>query len=136
MARILIIDDNPVIRSMLRMMLEDGGHEVDEAGNGNAGLAQFCAKASEVVITDLFMPEKQGMETIEELLKAAPGVKVIAISGGSGDLGDPHDYLNLARRMGAHATLRKPFQMDELLALIHRLLEGGGESGGGHSPMP
>lgn len=128
MARILIIDDNPVIRSMLRMMLEDGGHEVAEAGNGNAGLAQFRERAAEVVITDLFMPEKQGMETIEELIRIAPEVKVIAISGGSGDLSDPHDYLNLARRMGAHATLRKPFQMDELLALIHRLLDGAGDS--------
>lgn len=122
MARVLIIDDNEVIRSMLRMMLEEGGHEVTEAANGLEGTERFRNDPTEVVITDIFMPEKAGITVIRDLHAAAPDVRIIAISGGSGDTNDPMDYLNLATRFGAHATLNKPFQLDELLDTVERLL--------------
>ncbi len=124
MARVLIIDDNEVIRSMLRMMLEEGGHKVTEAANGLEGTDRFRNNPTEVVITDIFMPEKEGTAVIRDLHATAPNVKIIAISGGSGDLADPSDYLNLAKRFGAHATLNKPFQIDELLGTVDRLLAG------------
>jgi CheY-like chemotaxis protein len=110
MPRILIIDDDPQIRSFLRLSLQGAGHEVRTASNGAAGLHCACAEASEgvdLIFCDLFMPGKNGLETIRELTREAPGIPVIAMSGG-GQHGQV-DLLRVARGLGAVSVLAKPF---------------------------
>ncbi len=119
-ASILVVDDEEQIRSTLKQMLESSGYEVMEAPDGNVALWLFKDKPSDLIITDLIMPEKEGIETIMELKRDYPGVKIIAISGGG--TGDPKDYLKLAKQIGADSTLAKPFEKDELLKAIDDLL--------------
>jgi len=120
MKRILIIDDNDQLRSLLREILELGNYVVTEAPNGDIGARLFRQQPADLVITDIFMPEKEGLETIRELRRDFPDVKIIAISGGGsrGALG----YLPTAKKLGAHRTFIKPFEMLELLAAVHELL--------------
>ncbi|MGE9297360.1 MAG: response regulator [Puniceicoccales bacterium] len=125
MARILIIDDQPEVRAMLSLMLKRAGHETLEAKDGRRGLSVVASYKLDLVVTDILMPEKEGIETIIELRKTFPTLKIIAISGG-GD-GRNFDYLPMAERLGAHATLKKPFSNQDLLSAIDKLL-GGNES--------
>lgn len=120
MSHILIIDDDEQIRSLLRQMLERAGHRVTDASNGNEGLERFRAVPADLVITDLIMPEKEGVETLVELRREFPSVPVIAISGG-GRLGT-RDYLPIARQLGARRTISKPFSRDEILEAVKSLL--------------
>lgn len=120
MARILVIDDEELVRYTLRAILESADHEVVEATNGNEGMASCKAHPAELVITDIIMPEKEGMETIIELRHAYPDVKIVAISGG-GRIGST-DYLKMARKLGADEVMPKPFQMDEVLSMVRRVL--------------
>ncbi|RMF61486.1 MAG: response regulator [Calditrichaeota bacterium] len=122
MARILIIDDDPQIRTMLRMMLEREGHEVTEAPDGVVGVQEYRKAPFDIVITDLLMPEKEGIETIMELKRDYPDVKIIAISGGGQHLG-ADNFLRLAQKIGAQYSLRKPFQRAVLIEMIDKLLE-------------
>lgn len=119
-ARILLIDDDPQIRAMLRQALERAGYTVSEASDGREGLRHFQATQPDLVITDLLMPEQEGLETMQALRRACPDVKIIAISGGGrrGTL----DFLPLAQKLGAHRTFRKPFRQQELLAAVHELI--------------
>ncbi|MBU0691040.1 response regulator [bacterium] len=119
MARILVIDDDEDVRNMLRRILEHDGHEVSDAANGDLGLRQYRANPADLVITDIIMPEKEGIETIRELRREFPDVRIIAISGG-GRVG-PSDYLNAARMMGAKRTFTKPFSRQEILDCVHEL---------------
>jgi DNA-binding response OmpR family regulator len=96
------------------------GYKVRAAPDGEAGLAHFMAEAAELVVTDIIMPNREGIETIVELRKASPTVKVIAISGGY-RIG-PDDFLQLARHVGADGALAKPFRLAELVALAGKLL--------------
>lgn len=96
------------------------GYKVRAAPDGQAGLAHFMAEPSELVVTDIIMPNREGIETIVELRKASPTVKVIAISGGY-RVG-PDDFLQLARHVGADGALAKPFRLSKLLALAAQLL--------------
>jgi DNA-binding response OmpR family regulator len=112
MARILVIDDDRDVREMLRRILEHDGHEVIEASNGEAGVRLYRERPADVVITDIIMPEKEGIETIRDLRRENPQIKIIAISGG-GRIG-PSDYLNAARMLGAKKTFSKPFSRQEL----------------------
>ena len=121
MANILIIDDDNQFRTMLRKMVERNGYEVIEASDGKEGIKLYRKNPTDLIITDLIMPEKDGIETIQELRKDFPDVKIIAISGG-GRLG-PHDYLHLAKMLGAQRTLTKPIELPELLRNIKELLE-------------
>lgn len=121
MARILVIDDDPQIRTMLRMMLEREGYEVTEAPDGAVGVQEFRKAPFDVVITDLLMPEKEGIETIIELKRDFPNVKIIAISGGGQHMG-ADNFLRLAQKIGAKHSLRKPFKRDELINMIEELL--------------
>lgn len=121
MARILIIDDDDQIRSTLHQVLEIEGHKVMDASNGKEGLKLFREKGADLVITDILMPEKQGIETIEELRRDFPQVKIIAISGGGRVA--PYDYLDMARKSGALLTLTKPFDRGELLEAVNAVLE-------------
>ena len=121
MPNILIIDDDNQFRTMLRKMVERNGYEVIEASDGKEGIKLYRKNPTDLIITDLIMPEKDGIETIQELRKDFPDVKIIAISGG-GRLG-PHDYLHLAKMLGAQRTLTKPIELPDLLKTIKELLE-------------
>ena len=112
MATILVIDDQAPIRELLRLVLEGAGHQVMEASCGQLGLALYRNKPTDLVITDIGMPEMNGLEVISELRSRFVDVKVIAISGES------EEVLNEAKQLGARRTLRKPFGMDNLLDAI------------------
>jgi YesN/AraC family two-component response regulator len=122
MARILIIDDNDKFREMLSKMLKMAGYnEVEEAPDGNAGINLFRENPFDLVITDIIMPEKEGLEIITELTRDYPRLKIIAMSGG-GRIG-PHDYLAMAKYLGASLTLEKPFKQEALIAAVRELLD-------------
>lgn len=121
MAHILVIDDDDQIRKTLRAVLEREGHEVVEAPDGKVGMRIFQDKGADLVITDIIMPEKDGIETILELRKDYPDAKIIAMSGG-GEI-EPRVYLRFASQLGALRTLVKPFEREELLTAVQELLE-------------
>ncbi len=126
MARILIIEDEPEIRSLLREMLESNGHWIDEAPNGAAGMKQWReharAQPIDLIITDILMPEKDGLEVIGAIQRLAPDTKIVVISGGSPRLQLP--LLDIATRLGAFHTVEKPFAMSTLLAAVNDALDG------------
>jgi len=120
MARILIADDDQQVRVMLRMTLERAGYEVVEAEDGNQAVTQFKAEKPDLVVTDIVMPEKEGIETIMELKALDPNVRIVAISGG-GRI-NPEDYLSWARKFGVKETFIKPVDRQLLLEAVERLL--------------
>ena len=120
MARILIIDDDREIRHPLRVALENAGHEVLEAQNGTEGVRLWVDRGADLVITDVFMPEKDGLEVISELRALSPGVKIIALS--AGDSTRSLHNLSDAKLFGALRTIPKPFRHAEILATIDELL--------------
>ena len=120
MARILVIDDDDSVRMSIKMALEDAEHHVDEAADGAAAMELFGQAPVDLVITDIFMPEKEGLETIDEIKQIHPVTRIIAISGG-GRM-DPNDYLEIARRMGADRSFVKPFDIRELVSAVKDLL--------------
>jgi len=122
MPHLLVIDDDDQLRPMLRMSLEQMGHTVAEARNGNEGLAEHARHPADLILTDLIMPDKDGLETIMALKKENPGVKIIAMSGGGRN--NASGYLQVAKLMGAGYVLAKPFTLDELNVAVHGLLAG------------
>ena len=116
MARILIIDDEEDVRYVLRRILGRAGHEILEAADGGEGIEIDKSEAPDLVITDIFMPEVEGMETLREIKKNHPDQKIIVISGGgkSGYL----DILDAAVSLGAMERIAKPFSPSELLAKV------------------
>ena len=120
MIRILVIDDEPAVRDMMRQTLERAGYEVDDAGDGRQGMVQLRQQPVDLVITDILMPEQEGIETIRMLRKEFPQVKILAISGGGkkGQL----DVLPVAQAFGAHSTLAKPFERKDLLDAVSALV--------------
>ncbi len=120
MAKILVVDDEAAIREMLQDMLGREGHEVTTAENGQHALSLFLEDQADIVITNILMPEKEGLETIRELREMCPGVKIIAMSGG-GQLGTI-SYLDVARSFGAMETLTKPFTRQRLIDALHDVL--------------
>lgn len=118
--RILVIDDDEQMRTLLRQVMEWAGHEVFEAGDGRAGMLKQRKERVDLVITDLIMPEQEGLETITSLKKEYPRVKIIAISGG-GRIG-PEAYLPAAQELGADRVFSKPFDVRELAATVKELL--------------
>lgn len=121
MSAILVIDDDASVREVVSEMLRLAGHEVTMAENGREAMPKLSSTRFDLVITDLIMPEKEGIETISEIRRLDSDVPIVAISGG-GRLG-PGDYLETARYIGADATLAKPFTRQELLTTIDSLLE-------------
>lgn len=119
MTRILVIDDDVQICNMLERFLSRKGYEVDIAYDGNQGITKFDKARTDLVITDLVMPEKEGIETVMELRAKSPAVKIIAISGG-GRVG-PESYLEIARELGAQRTFEKPVDFEELLGAVEEL---------------
>ncbi|HXA13898.1 MAG TPA: response regulator [Opitutaceae bacterium] len=126
MARILLIDDDNSVRTILGLALADLGHTVIEARNGKEGLELFRNAKADLVITDIVMPEKEGFEVLMKLTKKHPSVKIIAMSGGGRH--NAKNYLQTARLMGAAKVLEKPFSNEVLVAAINELLPGGGSS--------
>ncbi len=120
MAKILIIDDEALIRKFLRQTFEEASYEVAEASNGNEGMAHFRENPANLVITDLIMPDKEGLETIMELRQDFPKVKIIAMSG-DGVRGQGQ-YLEMAKKFGANRTFVKPFKRRHMLAAVKELL--------------
>jgi DNA-binding NtrC family response regulator len=118
MGHILVIDDDAAVRSLTAEALRQVGHRVSEATDGKDGLARFRADGADLVITDLVMPVKEGIETIMELHREFPDTKVIAMSGAL----HSHDYLQLAGKLGALRTLSKPFTIDRLLSAVENAL--------------
>jgi CheY-like chemotaxis protein len=125
MKRILFIDDNEPFRVSFARILERRGYTVVQAGDGLEGLRKFEEERPDLIICDLIMPEMEGMETIQELLRRKPDVRIIAISGGGRV--NPLDYLKIAQMMGAVEQLAKPFSSDELISVVERLI-GPGEA--------
>lgn len=125
MKRILLVDDNEAFRRPLGQVLQQAGYEIESAGDGEAALRAFNERPFDLVITDLIMPGKEGLETIMELGRRRPRPLIIAMSGGAQS--HVQDYLPVARRFGAAATLSKPFTAPRLLALVASLLQPGAE---------
>ncbi len=118
MPRILVIDDDADMRSLLAQTLQSAGHEVVLAADGREGVQQFRTQPADLVITDMYMPIQQGLETIVQLRKEAPTVRIIAMCGKSTAM----PMLSAAQRLGAVAVLQKPFLPDQLLAEVAKLL--------------
>ena len=121
MALILVIEDDEQYRKMLRHMLERDGYEVMDASNGMEGIRAFKERPADLIIMDIIMPDKEGLETIQDLREDFPDVKIIAISGG-GQM-SPDIYLDLAKSLGALRTFSKPFDREEFLKAIQESLE-------------
>jgi CheY-like chemotaxis protein len=119
-ARILIVDDDAGVRQVLRSMLVPAGYHVEVAVNGREAVERLREETFDLVITDLVMPEQEGIETIKILRRDFPGVKIIAISGAFGG-----DYLRIAGYLGAHRTLAKPVRMDTVIRAVEETLQSG-----------
>jgi DNA-binding response OmpR family regulator len=118
MARILVIDDDPDLLKVMEHVLQSAGHEVGLATDGREGVEQYVAKPADLVITDLYMPGQEGLETIRELRDRFPEVAILAMSGRTA----AGTMLEVAQKLGAVDTLLKPFGADELLASVGRAL--------------
>lgn len=119
--KILVVDDDPEIREMLRLMLQRSGYEVIEAENGKAGIHLCNIHSPDLVISDMLMPEKRGVDMIYELIRAFPEIRIIAISGG-GSMGMALS-LKTAADLGAVRTYEKPLPREELLAAVREILQ-------------
>jgi YesN/AraC family two-component response regulator len=115
MARILIIDDEEQIRSLLRATLEHEDYEIDEARNGREGLQRYRAAPADLVITDILMPEQNGLEMIKDLRRDFPQVKIIAIFGS-------REFHEEVQHLGVQRAFQKPFHPLEILEAVHTLV--------------
>lgn len=116
MKRVLIADDEPEIRNIFSTILEKQGYEVETAANGDEAVKIFKASQPDLVLLDIIMPEKDGVEALGIMLKESGDVKIIAVSGG-GRIA-PEDYLKMAKVLGAHKTLRKPVSKKDLIEAV------------------
>ncbi len=121
MAEILLIDDDESFRGMLARLLTRAGHTVETCGDGKKGVEIFRKKPDYLVITDLIMPDQEGIETIIQLRREFPGVQIIAMSGGGRV--SPNIYLDSAASLGAKRIFTKPFDTEEFLAAVQELTE-------------
>lgn len=120
MTRVLVIDDEELARFTIREILEGANYEVDEAENGRIGIEKQKATPFDLIITDIIMPEKEGVETIIDLKQEYPDLKIIAISGGGRTRN--LDFLKLSERFGAKKILAKPFTEGQLLEAVNAVL--------------
>lgn len=119
MARIIVIDDEPGVLEVACGVLEAAGHAVTAHSDGRGGIADIRREPPDLLVTDLFMPEMEGLETIRLARALQPEMPIIAMSGVHFDGGD---YLEIAEKFGAFATLKKPFRPRDLVALVAQLL--------------
>jgi len=120
MKKLLIIDDDEQFRAFMSEALSDKGYDVLTASNGNEGLKSIASDNPDLVITDIVMPEKEGVEVIMELQQSESSIPIIAMSGGN--LGNADSYLKMAKKLGADAVISKPFQLNNLISEIEKLL--------------
>ena len=118
MARILIIDDDANLRTILGHVLKEAGHEVNVAADGPEGIKQHRAAPADLIITDLFMPEQEGLETIRQLHREFPELAIIAMSG----VDPTNTMLTIALKLGAAKVLQKPFDVEKLLKTVDEVL--------------
>jgi DNA-binding NtrC family response regulator len=123
MARVLVIDDEPQMRSLLCQALQMHGHEVEQAADGREALRHYAKQPPDLLITDLIMPGMEGIETILAFHRQWPAIPIIAISGG-GRIG-PEDYLSMAVQMGASRAFAKPFPLEAMIAAVGELTASG-----------
>jgi CheY-like chemotaxis protein len=121
MKKILVIEDNAIVRNTMMRILQAAGYDVVTANDGLEGVALFRQETPDLVISDIIMPQQEGIATIRQILAESPGTKIIAISGG-GRIGNT-DFLQIARKMGAVDALPKPFDPDDLLGRIDNCLK-------------
>ena len=119
-SRILIIEDDAEVRELLRTLLSRAGYAISVASDGIEGIHAYRTDPADLIITDLVMPGKEGLETIVDLRREFPDLKIIAISGGG--LDGQNNYLNAARLCGATMTFRKPFKNQEIIDAVNGLL--------------
>jgi DNA-binding NtrC family response regulator len=124
MAKIIVVDDEGGVRRATRHALQAGGYDVVEFDNGGGAIAHLVREPADLLITDIFMPETEGLETIRRARALRPAMPIIAISG---FFFESRDYLEMAEKMGAAASLKKPFRPVELLDLVARLLADQGD---------
>lgn len=122
MAKILVIDDDVVVRETIIQILEEEGYDVVSAEDGRRGVAAFRGARPDLVITDIIMPDQEGIQTITQIRGERPDAKIIAISGG-GRIGNT-DFLKIARQLGAADVIAKPFDPDDFLDRVGRCLKG------------
>ncbi len=122
--KILVIDDDRLVCSLLEETLTEEGYDVIVTNSAEQGVSLYQKNRIDLVITDIIMPDKEGLETIRELIRLSPHIKIIAMSGGGIVPGE--EYLAIASRMGASCTLSKPFNREELLQAIAKTLDTDG----------
>lgn len=120
---ILVIDDDSAVRHTVRVMLERAGYLVREADNGEEGVKLYRDARTDLVITDLFMPQQDGIETIQQIRAEFPDARILAVSGGA-SIGAEGPLID-ARMLGADETLAKPFSKEDLLQRVRGLIETG-----------
>jgi len=125
MAHVLVIDDDPTIRSLIEEILVTMGHSVVDAPDGRAGIAIFSREKIDLVVTDIVMPDQEGIETIGAMRRLDRTMPILAISG-SATVGGAADYLRAAAALGATETLQKPFTPDHFIGAVDRLLAAAG----------
>ena len=121
MAQIIVVDDDPIMREVIRLVLEAAGHTVLRCENGRKALEVATHEHIDLMITDLLMPEMDGLETLRAVRQVRPALPILVISGGQ--RGNPGDFLGLARVFGATETLAKPFRPETMLDLVARMLD-------------
>jgi CheY-like chemotaxis protein len=121
MASIVVIDDDPQVRAFIRRVLEENGHEVREAVNGADGIRVHRLRQADLILCDIFMPEKEGLETIRQLVSESPGLKVVAMSGGNKYAGG-QTFLEMAKEFGAAGALPKPLDRGTLIGTVRAVL--------------
>jgi len=119
MARILVIDDDEIVRAALSGVLNARGHEVTDTASGETAVRLHREQPFKLIITDILMPDFDGIEVIRRFRQVDPGVKIVAISGGG--WADPDQFLSMAERLGAVATFSKPFDWEALVVALEQL---------------
>lgn len=120
-AKVLVIDDDEIVRMTLRVILQRENCIVIEAKNGNQGVAMYKQENPDIVITDILMPDKEGLETITEIRACNAKVKIVAMSGGGNTKN--MSFLKMAQKVGADQVINKPFKADEIPTLVADLLK-------------